>query len=195
MEPCEPSGRRRVSPGFRLRPSLSAGDAVFLCGGAYCVAGVQTPAFVERFHATSFQEYTRVGVAGVQTPAFVERPWIERWRRPSSRVSPGFRLRPSLSGPSLAVFPSGRQGVAGVQTPAFVERSRSGPTPGPPPRGVAGVQTPAFVERSATTGQTASGVTGVAGVQTPAFVERIYKRVLTAAQAARCRWGSDSGLR
>ena len=40
----------------------------------------------------------------------------------SQPVSPGFRLRPSLSGRVLADGIEAGEGVAGVQTPAFVER-------------------------------------------------------------------------
>ena len=41
------------------------------------VAGVQTPAFVERWTATRIGNAMKSGVAGVQTPAFVERAgWI-----------------------------------------------------------------------------------------------------------------------
>ena len=62
------------------------------------VAGVQTPAFVERLSATADPRPTPRGVAGVQTPAFVERSGATGARCASTRC------------------------VAGVQTPAFVER-------------------------------------------------------------------------
>ena len=79
-----------MSPGFRLRPSLSAADDD---------------------HAASLG----VGVAGVQAPAFVERASPTTCGPGIGRVSPGFRLRPSLS-----VHAEGRHGVrrvsvAGVQ--------------------------------------------------------------------------------
>ena len=134
----------RVSPGFRLRPSLSGRQHRRRAAEAHRVAGVQTPAFVERPSSSRRMPRTRC-VAGVQTPAFVERG--RRWW--------------------TAIWPGG---VAGVQTPAFVERPRSAPSP-PRARCVAGVQTPAFVERIAKNG-CATQVPRVAGVQTPAFVER-----------------------
>ena len=114
-----------VSPEFILRPSLSgaAGHGDRLTD-ATCVAGVYTPAFVERW--TTWRGAWRVSprVAGVYTPAFVERT-----RYPE----------PSKSSVTTA-------GVAGVYTPAFVERRYLDVEFGPR-RGVAGVYTPAFVER------------------------------------------------
>ena len=125
-----------VSPEFRLRPSLSvlAGRR----GGAHGlaiegVAGVQTPAFVERrLDLLGARERTCVRrVAGVQTPAFVERCLIESQALMPSidGVSPEFRLRPSLSGlrkPRKTLTCPSACRVAGVQTPAFVERFQSG---------------------------------------------------------------------
>ena len=66
-----------------------------------CVAGVQTPAFVERSTAPAvFLAGANLdGVAGVQTPAFVERGRNAEHRRAATEPR-----------------------VAGVQTPAFVER-------------------------------------------------------------------------
>ena len=113
---------------------------------ARSVAGVQTPAFVERStrqnprgiacRRSSEAFVERSGrcsavaadcVAGVQTPAFVERSRSAcslrsrpRW---AFRVSPEFRLRPSLSEAEGAEGDARLVGVAGVQTPAFVERS------------------------------------------------------------------------
>ena len=67
-----------VSPEFRLRPSLSGVGvvSVLLDGGR--VAGVQTPAFVERRPRTTSSVGSTCGVAGVQTPAFVERICLRR---------------------------------------------------------------------------------------------------------------------
>ena len=66
-----------VSPGFRLRPSLSGPDRRDideLAQSETSVAGVQTPAFVERIHALYGALMLGIPrVAGVQTPAFVER--------------------------------------------------------------------------------------------------------------------------
>ena len=161
-----------------------------------CVAGVQTPAFVERpTDGMSTRRYA-AGVAGVQTPAFVERCSTRPGRSPRSAVSPGFRLRPSLSeeqaaraGPRAVVSPGFRLrpslsacratgGSAAVQvSPGFrlrpslsgapARRWTSGAT-----RGVAGVQTPAFVERLREGRHGCRPTSSVAGVQTPAFVER-----------------------
>ena len=78
-----------VSPEFRLRPSLSALSAVI------------ASAFVR-------------SVAGVQTPAFVERSTRASSRTNRAKVSPEFRLRPSLSGPHR-----GRDGRAGPVSPEF----------------------------------------------------------------------------
>ena len=91
------SARIAVSPEFRLRPSLSE---LRSCGMAPVwggVAGVQTPAFVERPMGERVGT-SSAGVAGVQTPAFVERD------------------------PPYAMPATYYEGVAGVQTPAFVER-------------------------------------------------------------------------
>ena len=66
-----------VSPEFRLRPSLSGR----VDGGAERALG---------------------GVAGVQTPAFVERVIATPFLKSSLGVSPEFRLRPSLSGSPTA---------------------------------------------------------------------------------------------
>ena len=109
------------------------------------------------------------GVAGVQTPAFVERSSTAIHRVLRAAVSPGFRLRPSLSVLDLDARGIGEDGVAGVQTPAFVERVVGGYARAEASPGVAGVQTPAFVERSPRSPN--SGVT------------------------TSCRRGSDSGLR
>ena len=181
-----------VSPGFRLRPSLSASLVASEFGGGPVspgfrlraslsdrgdgerradpdgVAGVQTPAFVERCDRT-IDHSSPARVAGVQTPAFVERSG--RWctSGASRGVSPGFRLRPSLSGLGDGGGRAGDPGVAGVQTPAFVERTSSRPTRCATPR--------------------------VAGVQTPAFVERPPRHARGSAAARWCRRGSDSGLR
>ena len=82
-----------MSPEFRLRPSLSVSRRTWTRPNRSGVAGVQTPAFVERFRASTFDAMHRPRVAGVQTPAFVERP---------------HSCSPSLASPC----------VAGVQTPA-----------------------------------------------------------------------------
>ena len=88
-----------VSPEFRLRPSLSAArrSGPTRTGVQSRVAGVQTPAFVERSsrmgraHASPAPSC----VAGVQTPAFVERAPISRVgpRRRSCRRSSDSGLR------------------------------------------------------------------------------------------------------
>ena len=115
-----------VSPGFRLRPSLS--ELALACRIGRCgrgVAGVQTPAFVERICCSRPMVPSSVGVAGVQTPAFVERRRGEVPEAQRAGVSPGFRLRPSLSSLPVRGHLSKGLGVAGVQTPAFVERFTS----------------------------------------------------------------------
>ena len=95
------------------------------------VAGVYTPAFVERTASRSSPLTTRASVAGVYTPAFVERC---TFRMAAPRV--------------------GSTCVAGVYTPAFVERgwtcSRRLDTCG----SVAGAYAPAFVERGASSATT-----------------------------------------
>ena len=164
------------------------------------VAGVQTPAFVERTSGgTSTPSAGRV--AGVQTPAFVERSPPTPGPRPARSVSPGFRLRPSLSAvdpailgqqialvspgfrlrPSLSAAvvarPRGdaRGGVAGVQTPAFVERAHA-----PHLGHVVETVSPGFRLRPSLSGQCQRqppvALIRVAGVQTPAFVERVAAR-------------------
>ena len=86
-------------------------------------------------------------------------------------MSPGFRLRPSLSELALGGDRHYETGVAGVQAPAFVERPRSWTFRCMIPSCVAGVQAPAFVERLPPRSSRAR-FRRVAGVQAPAFVER-----------------------
>ena len=133
------------------------------------VAGVYTPAFVERARSSGHPARTAVRVAGVYTPAFVERtPAARRGRHPAP-VSPEFILRPSLSEPAGAVPRR------------------------PVPERVAGVYTPAFVERR--TSRAAAGrCGGVAGVYTPAFVER-WRRRRSRGRSGMCRRSLYSGLR
>ena len=65
---------RRVSLGFRPRPSLSVLDYPRYRRVERRVAGVQAPAFVERV-IVGAQDHScsQASVAGVQAPAFVER--------------------------------------------------------------------------------------------------------------------------
>ena len=139
-----------VSPEFRLRPSLSVrrrrhdeairGGVAGVQTPAFVerlpsdanrwgrfgrVAGVQTPAFVERSSRARGTKFARGRVAGVQTPAFVERSAIGVITYPVSLVSPEFRLRPSLSAEAGGDGRDPEARVAGVQTPAFVERAPS----------------------------------------------------------------------
>ena len=60
------------------------------------VAGVSAPAFVERIWAKSAR-LSASSVAGVSAPAFVERCAPLRENTACLSVSPGSRLRPSLS--------------------------------------------------------------------------------------------------
>ena len=182
-----------MSPGFRLRPSLSEP-----------IPGPATP----RGRPVS--------------PGFRLRPSLSAARRRvrprGLRVSPGFRLRPSLSDTTFGAIRCSFARVAGVQTPAFVERRSGRPSARRSWARVAGVQTPAFVERSSSMGSF-SFWPGVAGVQTPAFVERFCvsgpaysRRPVSPGFRLRpslsdrdvgagprrhpgCRRGSDSGLR
>ena len=143
-------------------------------------AGVHAPAFVERARRPR-PGASRACVAGVHAPAFVERGPRRAASSYSTRVSPGFTPRPSLSDAPGPAQPTSSRAprVAGVHAPAFVER-RSGTAYRPRSTRVAGVHAPAFVERSrARRGIAAS--TGVAGVHAPAFVER-----------TNARWGSAS---
>ena len=114
---------------------------------------------------------TYTGVAGVQTPAFVERRILGSTVTVRIPVSPEFRLRPSLSEATRGRGACDAGRVAGVQTPAFVERMPVPKTIKTEEQGVAGVQTPAFVERRPAP-RAAGSAACVAGVQTPAFVER-----------------------
>ena len=87
-----------VSPEFILRPSLSvAGQHPTYGGGRGRVAGVYTPAFVERSSFAPTPSPAARRVAGVYTPAFVERPRIGPATTADHGVSPEFILRPSLS--------------------------------------------------------------------------------------------------
>ena len=88
----------RVLPAIRKSPVNPKAFATISFRG---VAGVQTPAFVERRRRRAACRIRPTGVAGVQTPAFVE------------------RFRASTFDASMH-----RPRVAGVQTPAFVERKR-----------------------------------------------------------------------
>ena len=86
-----------VSPEFRLRPSLSVEIDAYTDRQVACVAGVQTPAFVERFGGAAGPSH-----AQDVSPEFRLRPSLSgrarrRALRPHVPVSPEFRLRPSLS--------------------------------------------------------------------------------------------------
>ena len=85
-----------MSPEFRLRPSLSVFEAhprMYPARVPGRVAGVQTPAFVERYaEAPSRPSARHERVAGVQTPAFVERDSISTCYQREGKVSPEFRL-------------------------------------------------------------------------------------------------------
>ena len=142
------------------------------------------------------------GVAGTTVPAFVERnkKYLNQVGR--SRVSPGLRSRPSLSGrlralrdrslvelpsrvsPGLRSRPSlsdqfdaaarrrPRRGVAGTTVPAFVERVSHRGCSSRSESSVAGTTVPAFVERSSVSFTDIPAFRGVAGTTVPAFVER-----------------------
>ena len=158
----------RVSPEFRLRPSLSVEMVELSEFGGRRVAGVQTPAFVER----RWRAVSSPAPGGV-SPEFRLRPSLSgdrqyRRRRPATGVSPEFRLRPSLS--AAARLRLLRQRLV---SPEFRLRpSLSGGTVGAEDR---------QEDR-------------VAGVQTPAFVERSQRRTSVPGRSS-CRRSSDSGLR
>ena len=158
-----------VSPGFMLRPSLSApgGDAMTL--DAFLVS----PGFMLRPSLSGDED----GTAGAD-----------------SQVSPGFMLRPSLSGRRQHQPDSARGArVAGVYAPAFVERYTKVYDSGRNAPCVAGVYAPAFVEREER--QTKAKKRGcVAGVYAPAFVERLGA-LLSLRHYHPCRRGLCSGLR
>ena len=158
---------RRVSPEFRLRPSLSASSTAPIPVLSNRVAGVQTPAFVERPGDAPGSRSAR-GVS----PEFRLRPSLSDCRARSTwtspPVSPEFRLRPSLSDPQQTVVHD-----RGNVSPEFRLR---------PSLSVRRV-----VHRAAV-------AEGVAGVQTPAFVERI-PAPSGGCRAGWCRRSSDSGLR
>ena len=137
--------RLAVSPGFRLRPSLSVVRIV-----AIEIPPLVSPGFRLR--------------PSLSAPASAEKEGPQP-------VSPGFRLRPSLSDqiPGLAVRRQAR--VAGVSAPAFVERRSARQNCSSSIARVAGVSAPAFVERSTRRHRTYTP-TRVAGVSAPAFVER-----------------------
>ena len=85
-----------VSPGLRLRPSLSDINWSDADDDSDSVAGASAPAFVERRSSRCACPGSRC-VAGASAPAFVERIRTEGLSS-ANRVSPGLRLRPSLSG-------------------------------------------------------------------------------------------------
>ena len=118
-----------VSPGFRPRPSLSADIGPDLDVAAAGVAGVQAPR-----PSLSAELRGRRGHTLHVSPGFRPRPSLSadcaRRRGGRGLVSPGFRPRPSLSVVQFAVLQvSARRGVAGVQAPAFVERASSNGSP------------------------------------------------------------------
>ena len=88
-----------VSPEFILRPSLSGHHRRRRHARAAGVAGVYTPAFVERKQSKTGREPLPC-VAGVYTPAFVERRGPRQVAGMKETVSPEFILRPSLSDPA-----------------------------------------------------------------------------------------------
>ena len=119
-------GQPGVSPEFILRPSLSAAAA-----RKRLHALPVSPEFILRPSLSAdlrrgAAAAPPAGVAGVYTPAFVERrAWMELHRAGAVRVSPEFILRPSLSGDGRGARRRRRRaGVAGVYTPAFVERTQ-----------------------------------------------------------------------
>ena len=188
-----------MSPEFRLRPSLSGPEERTPRGVHAGVAGVQTPAFVER---SWYLWVNAVGaqfgsVAGVQTPAFVERGTqsLSGTAVRGRAVSPEFRLRPSLSARTLHQGLGEGARVAGVQTPAFVERIGVVVTAH---QFALGEVSPEFRLRPSLSGLRTDADTrsarGVAGVQTPAFVERA-RSTPSRRSRRRCRRSSDSGLR
>ena len=187
-------GPCHVSPEFRLRPSLSGERPCTMRRGVGGVAGVQTPAFVERIrHCKALLYAARV------SPEFRLRPSLSVAPSPGGRgalrpVSPEFRLRPSLSAarpfvrrgghvvspefrlrPSLSVCDEVLELGDRQVSPEFRLRPSLSDGDGGDGRGavvrVAGVQTPAFVERGRRLCRAAAR-SSVAGVQTPAFVER-----------------------
>ena len=86
------------------------------------VAGVYTPAFVERIKASS-----NPGDLVLVSPEFILRPSLSVCPEQGSHglgyeVSPEFILRPSLSDVTTKLVHVASGGVAGVYTPAFVER-------------------------------------------------------------------------
>ena len=185
-----------VSPEFRLRPSLSGNSDGSGPSARRRVAGVQTPAFVERW--TPCGGSSRAGgVAGVQTPAFVERGLVRMsiwWPRlgVAGVHTPAFVERGQGGLPAVDVPDS--DGVAGVQTPAFVERFRASTFDASMHRPrVAGVHTPAFVERFSGRTSPTSRRGRVAGVHTPAFVE-CTRITIPLAFSTWCRRSADSGL-
>ena len=114
--------RRRVSPEFMLRPSLSDRQAV--------------PRQLQR----------RVSPEFMLRPSLSDRPRRVRGQHPGG-VSPEFMLRPSLSGRHQHAVAADPPSVAGVYAPAFVERVISVQALRSLAPGVAGVYAPAFVER------------------------------------------------
>ena len=160
-----------VSPGLMPRPSLSVVAAIDHARSCRVSPGLMPrPSLSEpALGCRDSQRHDRV--AGVDAPAFVERWRAWRLRRRPRPVSPGLMPRPSLSAgdhaperllrevspglmprPSLSVWlhrrrsRTGAARVAGVDAPAFVERAARAPSAGQRAQ-VAGV--PARGSRSA----------------------------------------------
>ena len=156
------------------------------------VAGVYAPAFVERAFYTVSDYGRHHSVAGVYAPAFVERGGF-RTLTASTRVSPEFMLRPSLS-----VSNAHREATINGVSPEFMLRPSLSVlwclrSVARRPR-VAGVYAPAFVKRRPTCCRRASWRPSVAGVYAPAFVER-FRLSGSTTMLPECRRSLCSGLR
>ena len=135
-----------VSPGLTPRPSLSGlprGAGHALPGR---VAGVDSPAFVERRAPSTATSRARAVSPGLTPRPSLSVLKVDGIRRRLVVVSPGLTPRPSLSAPEPAQESGSAEGVAGVDSPAFVERLSTVGSSWLTHR-VAGVDSPAFVER------------------------------------------------
>ena len=185
------------------------------------VAGVYTPAFVERdsgpanpysYRAVSpgfilrpslsvdgsspSLKQSESSVAGVYTPAFVERATAATAPSPEPIVSPGFILRPSLSERRPLPQATRRYAVSPgfILRPSLSVRKRR--------RGATAVPrvSPGFILRPSLSDYLAGGMGNtvgacVAGVYTPAFVERSATLATCTGAGCACRRGLYSGLR
>ena len=110
----------KVSPGFTSRPSLSVSRSRLRGSrvGQRCVAGIHVPAFVERAGAGSSSEHRQVHVV---SPGFTSRPSLSALARAREQSRTGRKVSPGFTS---------RPSLSGVHTRITVGRRRLPVSPG-----------------------------------------------------------------